>query len=141
MVPFKSHKHCSHTWLDLNPGVFTTTRVSSPSADESLANSQEEEFVDDANASSDLYCTAKGLATIIEERCASSPLKLEHLVHVPSSAIDEFLRELHHFIFSAPVPLSGDYIIGSFHQHNLQVDDRPLKNLFEIGVPSTGRLS
>jgi hypothetical protein len=88
-----------------------------------------------------LYCTAKGLATIIEERCSSSPLKLEHLVYVPSSAIDEFLRELHHFIFSAPVPLFSDFIIGSFLQHNLQVVDRPFKNFFEIGVPSTGRLS
>lgn len=82
MVPFKTHKnrkHCSHTWLDFKPGVVTPTRVFSPSTDESHANSQEEEFVDDANASSDLYCTTKGLATIIEERFAASLLKLEHL--------------------------------------------------------------
>lgn len=60
---------------------------------------------------------------VIEHRFAAALLKLEHLVHVPTSAVDDFLGELHHLICSAPVPLSCDIVSGIFHQRNLSVDE------------------
>ena len=60
---------------------------------------------------------------VIERRFAVTVLKLEHLVHVPSAAIDVFLGELHDLTFSAPAPLSCDSVRDIFHQRNLPVDE------------------
>lgn len=37
----------------------------------------------------------KALPSIIEQQLGSALLKLEYLVHVPGTAIDEFLQELY----------------------------------------------
>lgn len=60
---------------------------------------------------------------VIEQRFAAALLKLEHLVHVPSKAVDEFLGELYHLICSAPVPLCCDIVSDIFHQRDLPVDE------------------
>ena len=121
---FKSHKnrkHCHHSLVDFKPGVVITTE--SASVDELEANSEENvEQLDTATPSSS-WSDSKDLQTIIEQRFAAALLKLEHLVHVPSTAVDVFLGELHHLISSAPVPLSCEMVRDIFHQRNLSVDD------------------
>lgn len=42
---------------------------------------------------------------------------------MPSTAIDEFLAELHHLICSTPVTLSCDIVSGIFTQRNFSVDE------------------
>jgi len=69
------------------------------------------------------HSNTEDLEKIIEQRFAAALLKLEHLVHVPSTAVDVFLGELHHLISSAPVPLSCDIVRDIFHQRNLPVDE------------------
>ena len=45
------------------------------------------------------------------------------LVHVPGTAIDEFLQELYSVLSSALVPLSRGFVREIFERRNLHVDD------------------
>ena len=87
------------------------------------ANSEECIEQSDTAIPSNTHCHTKDLQKVIEHRFAAALLKLEHLVHVPTSAVDEFLGELHHLICSAPVPLPCDTVSDIFHQRNLSVDE------------------
>lgn len=120
---FKSHKnrkHCCHTLIDFKPGVVITTRISS--VNELAANSQECVEQSGTTIPSNNSHT-EDLQKVIEQRFAAALLKLEHLVHVPGTAVDVSLGELHHLICSAPVPLLCDVVSDIFHQRNLPVDE------------------
>lgn len=82
-----------------------------------------EECVEQSDTSIRSNSHSQDLHKVIEHRFAAALLKLEHLVHVPTSAVDKFLEELHHLICSAPVPLSCDIVSDIFHQRNLSVDE------------------
>lgn len=77
--------------------------------------------------SSDNHSPTDDLVRAIKQRFAAALLKLEHFVHVLSTAVDEFLGELHHLISSVPFPLSFDI----FHQKNLPVDGVIIKEIAE----------
>ncbi len=114
---FKSHKkrkHRHHTLVDFKPEVVTTTRIS-------FVNELEEKS--DTAIPSNTHSHTEDLQKVIEHRFAAALLKLEHLVHVPTSPVDDFLGELHHLICSAPVPLSCDTVSDIFLQRNLSVDE------------------
>lgn len=117
---FKSHKnrkHCHHTLADFKPEVVVTTRISS--VNELEANSPESVEQPDIVVSQNSQSHSEELQKVIEQRFAAALLKFEHLVHVPSTAVDVFLGELHHLICSAPVPLSCDIVRDIFQQRNL----------------------
>ena len=121
---FKSHKnrkHSNHTLVDFKPEVVITTGISS--VDELEANSEECVDVEQSDTAIPSNTHTEDLQKVIEHRFAAALLKLEHLVHVPTSAVDEFLGELDHLICSAPVPLSCDTVRDIFHQKNLSVDE------------------
>lgn len=63
------------------------------------------------------------LQKLTEQRFAAALLKLEHFVHVPSTAVNVFLGELYHLVCFATVPLSCDIVSDIFHQRNLPVDE------------------
>lgn len=67
------------------------------------ANSEKCVEQSDTAIPSNTHSHTKDLQKVIEHRFATALLKLEHLAHVPTSAVDEFLGELHHLICSAPV--------------------------------------
>ena len=91
--------------------------------DELEANSEECVDVEQSDTAIPSNTHTEDLQKVIEHRFAAALLKLEHLVHVPTSAVDEFLGELDHLICSAPVPLSCDTVRDIFHQKNLSVDE------------------
>lgn len=119
---FKSHKNCKHRHY--TPGDFKRgiVRTGIAPTNEFAENSQE--FVDqlDTVIPSHGQCDTEYLQKVIEQSFANTLLKLEHLVHVPSTAIDVFLEELYHLIRSAPVPLSCDIVTNIFNQRNLPID-------------------
>ena len=119
---FKSHKnrkHCHHTFVDFKPGVVCTTWISS--VNELETNSQEcVEQSDTAIPSNS--CHIEDSQKVIEQRFAAALLNLEHLVHVPCSAVDVFLGELYHLI-GAPVSSSCDIVREIFHQRNIPVNE------------------
>lgn len=121
---FKSHKnrkHRHHTLVDFQPEIVTTTRITS--VNELEANSEECVEQSDTAIPSNTHSHTEDLHKVIEHRFAAALLKLEHLFHVPTSGVDEFLEELHHLIYSAAVPLSCDIVSDIFHQRNLPVDE------------------
>lgn len=117
----KNRKHSNHTLVDFKREVVTTTRISS--VNELEENS--EEYVEQSDTAIHLntHSHTENLQEVIEHRFAAALLKLEHLVHVPTSAVYDFLGELHHLFCSAPVPLSCDIVSDIFHQRNLSVDE------------------
>ena len=104
------------------------------SVNESDSNGQEsEECVEQSDTDTEVpsrgHSQIENLEEAIEQGFAAALLKLEHLVHVPSKAIDVFLEELHHFISVAPVPLSSDKVSDIFRQRNIPVDELVVREL------------
>ncbi|XP_054592203.1 uncharacterized protein [Nothobranchius furzeri] len=119
---FKTHrnrKHSHHRLADFKQGVV----VKSKTENDLEQNDQELAEQSDAVILSRGQCRTENVHEVIEQRFAAALLKLEHLVLVPSSAIDVFLEELHHLICSASIPLSYDTLSNIFHQRNLLVDE------------------
>lgn len=98
------------------------SRISS--VNESDENDQEYlEPESDTSVPSSSHYQTEDLQKVIEQIFAAALLKLEHLVHVPGTAVDVFLEELCHLICSAPVPLSCDIVRGIFQQRNVHIND------------------
>ncbi|KAL0194605.1 hypothetical protein M9458_008177, partial [Cirrhinus mrigala] len=72
---------------------------------------------------------AKDLPGVVVQNLAAMLLKLEHLVHVPSLAIVDFLEELHFLLKSVSVPLSVAGVQQVFEKHNLHVDEPVIKEI------------
>lgn len=78
---------------------------------------------DDCNEAAD------DLPGVVVKNLAAMLLKLEHLVHVPSLAIDDFLEELHSLLKSVSVPLSVAAVQQVFEKHNLYADESVMKEI------------
>lgn len=94
---FKSHKsrtHNSYSLTDFKPEIVTSTTVVSLDSVESTSNDDIDEAYSDAQPDCSVGAP-KDLPNIIEHTFAAALLKLEHFTHVPSTAIDDFLLELH----------------------------------------------
>lgn len=108
---WKSHKNRKHTPYTLEyfkSGVVTTRKTSHESLENSVEEHQDDSRVGETDSGAFLGSgtdATKDLPIEIEQRFAAVLWKLEHFVHVPSTAIDEFLEELHHLISSASVTL------------------------------------
>lgn len=64
----------------------------------------------------------KNLSETTELKFASLLLKLENYFHVPSTAIDEMLSELHYLIGYASVPSSNQVILDTFKSQHICID-------------------
>ncbi|XP_051250261.1 uncharacterized protein LOC127360044 [Dicentrarchus labrax] len=122
---FKSHKsrrHTPHTLSDFLPGIVKTTTIASPPLDDLFADSQDEECVleEVSDSSRDQH---NALPSAIEQQLAAALLKLEYLVHVPGTAIDDFLQELYYLINIASVTVSRSVVTDILKHHKIQVDD------------------
>lgn len=134
---FNSHKyrkHNPHTLKDLKTGVVTVSGPL-PEAGSSTDNvfSYAESDVDlevcaGTDADSDID-PIEELPKLIERKVASVLLKLENLVHVPTTAIDEVLGELDYLIRSASIPVTSNIVSDLFKNHKLQVDESIIKEL------------
>ncbi len=124
---FKSHKNRKHHYFSLNDfksGIVTTATVAS----------QESDFADDVEVEayyeieSDVH-SSNDLPNEIKHNFAAALLKLEHLSHVPSTAIDEFLQELYILNSTLSIPINTDVLADAFQKHNLEVDKSVLKEI------------
>ncbi len=124
---FKSHKNRKHHYFslkDFKSGIVTTATVAS----------QESDFADDVEVEayyeieSDVH-SSNDLPNEIKHNFAAALLKLEHLSHVPSTAIDEFVQELHILNSTLSIPINTDVLADAFQKHNLEVDKSVLKEI------------
>lgn len=133
---FKAHrsrKHTPHTLADFKPGIVKTTTVASLSLDCSLPDGLDEECIEeDSGTSLDWNNEDKALSSDIEQLLAAALLKLEYLVHVPGTAIDEFLQEVYHLLSSASVPVSKGFVTDILKSHNLQIDDSVVEEIATV---------
>ena len=122
---FKSHKsrrHTPHTLADFLPGIVKTTTIASPPLYDLFSDCQDEECVlEEVSDSSREQHSA--LPSAIEQQLAAALLKLEYLVHVPGTAIDNFLQELYHLKNTASVTPSRSVVADILKHYNLQIDD------------------
>ncbi|KAL7877515.1 hypothetical protein SRHO_G00041580 [Serrasalmus rhombeus] len=121
----KSRKHTRHALTDFLPGIVRTSTLASPSLDDLCVVDQDEECVEEdvSDSSVGLNNQHTALPSVIEHQLAAALLKLEYLVHVPGTAIDEFLHELNYLINSASVPLSRGIVSNILQHYNLQIDN------------------
>lgn len=123
---FKSHKsrkHTPHTYADLKPGIVRTTRLATQT--DAHSSDQEEDDggeVSSVSSSPDLNTQPRELPGLIEQQLGAALLKLEYLVHVPGTAIDEFLQELHHLLSSPTSTVSKGLVGDILQSNNIQVD-------------------
>ncbi|XP_051813199.1 uncharacterized protein LOC127536542 isoform X3 [Acanthochromis polyacanthus] len=123
---FRSHKsrrHASHSLTDFKPGIVTTN---APLPFELLpTDGQEDECVESDTVES---ANPEVLSSAIEKQLAAALLKLEYLVHVPGTAVDDFLYELN-YLSSASVPLSKAIVADILKRLNFQVEDSVVANI------------
>ena len=128
---FKSHKNRKHkpyTLKDFKVGIVKTSEPQS-SADGTLDDRISEDGNADSDGDIEIDTEPEDLPKTIELKFASLLLKLENYFHVPSTAIDELLTELHFLISTASVPVSKKVILDTFKNHNLCVDQLVIKEL------------
>lgn len=125
---FKSHKHRKHnphSLIDFKPGVVTISeQLQEP--DEVQDGSNED---GDACLNDDFNEVAADLPGVVVQNLGAMLLKLEHLVHVLSVAIDDFLEELHYLFNSVSVPLSVAPVQQVFEKHKLRADESVIKEI------------
>lgn len=121
---FKSHKsrkHNSYSLTDFKPEIVTSTTFVSL---ESAVNTSDDDIGEGySDAQSDSSVDApKDLPDVIEHTFAAALLKLEHFSHVPSTAINDFLLELHHLTGCLLRSHTDGVLIDIFQKYKLQVD-------------------
>lgn len=101
---FRSHKSRKHRQYKLEyfkPGIISNVQA----VPEYHENFEEDS---DTPVPSTSPCETEDLRGVVEKSFAAALLKLEHLVHLPGTALDVFLGDLSHLICSASMPLSYD---------------------------------
>lgn len=102
---FKSHKnrkHLGYSYSDFKGGIVTVRDSFNRPAPE--GEHEDSEVFDEGQVEAQDLSQAgisKSDERMIEEKFAAMLLKLENVLHVPSSAVDEFLQDLHFLMSSA----------------------------------------
>lgn len=124
---FKSHKsrkHIPHTYVNFKPGIVRTTRQDFQTDVQSSSDQEDDgEEVSSITASANINIQSDKLCDLIEQQLGAALLKLEYLVHVPGTAIDEFLQELHHLLTSPTTRISKSLVNDILKSKNIQVDE------------------
>lgn len=129
---FKSHrnrKHTPYSLQDFKVGIVHTSETEN-SADGDTDNSTHGgECNVDSDSDIETGTKEQDLLKTIELKLGSLLLKLENYFHVPRTAIDELLAELHFLIGSASFPMFEERIQETFRNHNVCVDQIVIKEL------------
>lgn len=134
---FRSHKSRKHgTWTlkDFKAGVVKVAKTSDQLSEELEDQSFEELVTDLAEPGSSQGVVEsdignENLQDTIIQKLSSVLLKLEIYSHVPSSAIDELLAELHFLFASAVLPISNSTAGDLFKKHDLHIDQSIINEL------------
>lgn len=127
----KNRKHRTYTLNDLKAGIVKNATADSLNCSFGGAClTDSNESLDDAELEDDaLIPEPEDVPKVIEQKLASVLLKLENCFHVPASAVDELLNELHYLVNSALVPVANNILADFFRNRNLQVDQLLIKEL------------
>lgn len=127
---FKSHKnrkHSQYSLQDFKESVVSGASEAGNSADGDIDNLAQPI---ECNADYDIEPGTKDvLSKTLELKLASLVLKLENYFHVPRTAVDELLSELHHLLGSASAPISNEAIVEILKNHSVCVDQVVVKEL------------
>ena len=72
---------------------------------------------------------SENVENVIEEKFAAVLLKLENILHVPSSAVDELLQDLHFLMSSASLTPLNALVSDFFTKHNLGLNAAEIEEL------------
>lgn len=124
----KNRKHKPYTLNDFKAEVETVNgqEKESPALDVSCASDTEIECETGSN------CNIEDLQKLIEQKIASVLLKLEYILFVPATAIDEVLHDLHFLLTSSAVPITFDKLSNTLKDHSIQVDESVVKELSQV---------
>ncbi|KAJ8264249.1 hypothetical protein GJAV_G00146970, partial [Gymnothorax javanicus] len=129
---FKSHrnrKHTPYSLEDFKVGIVKTNE-GEDSADGDIDNSAHTvECSVDCDSDIEPETKEQDLSKTLELKLGSLILKLENYFHVPRTAIDELLAELHYLLGSASVPITNEVILETLRNHNICVDQIVIKEL------------
>jgi len=132
----KNRKHNPYTLNDFKAGIVKLAAQSDESGrtvDDSPSSSADIDFVPPSDADSDILVdTSEDLSKLVEQKIAAVLLKLENIFHVPSTAIDELLDELHFLLSTVSVPVTCSSLSEFFENKNLEVDCLIIKELADI---------
>nr|XP_032833101.1 uncharacterized protein LOC116955880 [Petromyzon marinus] len=129
---FKSHKrqkHCQCSLTDFKEGIVKTQEVRGLS-DDTFSN----EEINTSTLEEDSSCIDTGevpenLPKLVELKFASLLLKPENHYHVPGTAVDELLEDLHYLLSDASFPLSYRIIVDTLQKHRIDNDEFLVKDL------------
>ncbi|RVE72780.1 hypothetical protein OJAV_G00041440 [Oryzias javanicus] len=129
---FKSHKnrkHSPYSLQDFKAGIVKTGEAEDSANDgtDHPANSVETNVDSEGNIEPET--SEQDISKVFELKLGSLILKLENYFHVPRTAVDELLAELHYLIGSVSVPISNQVIVATFRNHNICVDELVIKDL------------
>lgn len=130
----KNRKHNPHAVKDFKAGVVKLTAQSNKSGspvDDGPASSVGIDFGTLSDADSDVD-TSEDLPKVVEQKTASILLKLKSIFHVPSTAIDELLYELHYLLNTVSVPVTCSNLSEFFKNKNIEVDNSVINELADI---------
>lgn len=129
---FKSHKsrhHNPHSIADFRPEIVKRTTVPSTSSDLGVA-----EGVEEIVPPVEQTIPHSQVPNTLQKQLAAALLKLEHLVHVPGTAVDDFLQDLHFLLTTASASLFRDLLNTIFERHSLQVDDSVVTEIVTAAI-------
>lgn len=124
----KNRKHNPHSLKDFKAGVVKVSVQSSPADEGPSFTVDIDGRLSDTDADSDID-NSEDLPEIVEKKLGSVLLKLENIFHVPSTAIDELVDELHYLLSTVSVPITSSTISDFFQSKNLEVDSLVIKEL------------
>lgn len=126
-VPQKNRKHTRYSLQDFKIGIVKSSQDST----EDSADGGTDDLAHSVDCDNDLEPETKeqDLCKAIELKFGSLILKLENYFHVPRTAIDELLAELHFLIGSSSVPISNEVILETFRNYNVSLDQLVIKEL------------
>ena len=103
---FKSHKnrkHNPHSLSDFKAGEVKVTVQSASPDDGPTSSADIDDSLSDADSDID---NSEDLPEVVEKRLASVLLKLENIFHVPSTAVDALVEEIHYLLSTVSVPIT-----------------------------------
>ena len=132
---FRSHrsrKHASSTLHELKVGLVTETGVAKSItciSEPSFAEVDDETELECYDDDDDVHDDNQNLPHTIERAVAALLLKLESILHVSSSAIDEIVSELQYIVGSVSAPVTHTIIDQILKKNNCHLDKTVLKEL------------
>ena len=127
---FKSHKnrkHLGYSYSDFKPGIVKVR--DGPSLSGEQGDNEEFEEAQPEVQSSFQTDISEDHDKMIEEKFAAVLLKLENMLHVPSSAVDELLQDLHFLMSSASLTTLNTIVSDFCTKHHLGLNASEMEEL------------